>query len=220
MGAVLVALLLIGVGFDVYGVEVKDLTDISGFSLNIRERLGLLPGLESPEGNTTVSADLNYGEGNFSQFSHTAPIEKIVVEGEGMNTTFGGFNLNEYAYEVENFTGRLLVGQEEVSINGEASTLRVGGSSLESEEPKELFIEGEPDVLELENITNTDFDFDNVSGEVRRGSQTHSLESTPLKFESFSGMFKRDLRDSEVFFEGVVVEGSFGSENSRTYFGN
>ncbi len=220
--AVLVALLVIAVGMDVYDKDMSDLTDFSDIFRGLRGIFTGIDDVEEVQGSTNVSVDV-LSHGNISEIEYSGLFNEISLKGEFIDVNLGSMSTSSESVFLTNISADVSVTEDNVSIEGVTNHLMIGDNEFVIEEPKNVRIKSKFDYIFLDNLTNIDLTFSNVSGSIDTEDQYMEFEKVPLELEKFSGKYKRDTisyePDDMILLEGKVVKGVFGKEGSRTRFG-
>ncbi len=220
--AVLIFLLLIAVGMDVYDKDMSDFTDFSEIFGGLR---GIFTGFDDPkevQGDTNVSISIVSHE-NMSEIEYSGFFREIDLKGSVIDVDIGGMSTSSESVFLANLSVDLSITEDNVSIEGVTDHLVVGDNEFVIEEPKTVTVKSSPSYIYLDNLSNIDLVFSNVSGSIDTDEQYMEFDNVPLELEKFSGVYMKDIArydaDKMFLLEGKVVKGVFGKEGSRTRFG-
>ena len=219
IAAVLVVLLIVGVGLETYDKEVRDFTDISEIFGGLRGIFDTIDVDEEPRGDTEINVNfVDQDEG--SKIDYEGYIDEIEILGDGISINFSTFSSEPTYLEVANYTGDFVFGDRNATFDGEATNVTLVDNELVSEERESVSIDSYEDQVVVENITNVDMEFKKADGTFFRDNQTIELQETKLKLQDFTGMYLKDFGGGTINLEGVVSRAEIGEEGSKTVVGD
>ncbi len=219
ISAVLLTLLVIAVGMDVYGMNIGDITGGLEYFDDIGGLFGRVRTDGEPAGTTNVTVNID-SYTNLSDVRQTGSFKEIEVRGGEIETIIESFSISSEHIYAYNVTGTLEKSGENFTVEGSTDYMSIGGNEFSSEEHGSFNVVSVPDYIFVSNIVNADIYLQEASGSVSVGDQYMEFSGTEFSLEKFSGTFESRPGEGELELDGNITEGMFGEEGSRTRFGD
>lgn len=220
MAAVLITLFIVGIGTSGQDLSLKNLPDFSNITRSIGDTFkgGFDSVKSSGDSETRISSNI-VSKGNVSPIMYEGSMRKVVIEGDEISIDLAGFQTSSREIMLENFSGFVNVG-ENVSISGKVGSIDIGSKKFDSDSKRILSaISSSPSRISIKNVSKLDLTFSDAEGSLGLNSQQINIDSAPLSFEGFYGMFEKSFADDSYILEGSVKKGVVGVGESKTVVG-